>query len=307
MSKYRNFTLTFNNYPDTTLVDTIQCKYIIYAKEVGASGTPHLQGFITFLSPKTLSAAIKALPGCHVEIARTLTAAINYCKKLDAETLLPTQEFTERGTPPLEPKEKGLKEKLRWKRILDAAEKGDTDWLKQEEPQVYLLHDRALERAHKKARKTPQTLEGETLHHEWKFGPPGTGKSWTARKENPGAYIKDPKTQWWDNYRGESTVIIDDFDKYQVSQGGDMKRWLDIYPFQAQYKGGSELIRPEKIVVTSNYHPKDIWEDPITIKAITRRVLLTHFPDKTPFNYNTPIDPPGMHPSFTHPDDQYLL
>jgi hypothetical protein len=296
MSKYRNFTFTYNNYPDTTLVDTIECKYIIYAKEIGESGTPHLQGFITYLQPKTLSASIKALPGCHVEIAKTLAPAIAYCKK--------TLEYTERGRPPLEPKEKGLLEKTRWKRILEAAQKGEFTWLEQEEPQVSLIHDRALERAHKKAKKTiPQTLVGDTLH-QWNYGPPGTGKSWTAREENPGAYIKDPKSIWWDSYNGEATVIIDDFDKYQVSQGGDLKRWLDRYPFQAQYKGGSELIRPEKIVVTSNYHPKDIWEDPITCAAISRRVKVTHFPDKTPFNYSGTKDTPGIHPSFNHPEEQ---
>ena len=71
MAQYRNYTFTMNNYPDTKLVDEIECRYILYCKEVGESGTPHLQGAVSFIkAAKTLSAAIKALPGCHVKIAK---------------------------------------------------------------------------------------------------------------------------------------------------------------------------------------------------------------------------------------------
>ena len=293
MSKFRNFTFTYNNYPDTLLVDTIECRYIIYGKELcPTTGTPHLQGFIQFRIQRSLSSAIRALPGCHVEVARVPSAAAVYCKK--------DGDFIERGIAPVSKLDQGLLEKNRWKRILTAAEEGNVAWLKEEEPKVYLLHDRALERAHKKAKPRPQTLEGETKH-AWYYGPPGTGKSYTARAENPDAYIKDPKSIWWDGYSGEPTVIIDDFDKYQVSQGGDLKRWLDKYPFQAQHKGGSQLIRPDQIIVTSNYHPEDIWTDDITCSAIARRVILKHFPG-TPFSKTSSPIIAGCHPTFIRPD-----
>lgn len=270
MARSRNFCFTHNNYPNTELEDNIQCKYIIYGKEVGESGTPHLQGFVTFAVQKTLSAAIKCLPGCHVEVARNLSAAIDYCRK--------DGDVVERGVAPLSQSEKGNKEKNRWKRILEAAKEGDDEWLEENEPQVSLLHDKCILRAKKRAKKAPQTLDGE-IEHEWYYGLPGTGKSRKAREENPDAYIKDPKSQWWDGYDGQEVVIIDDFDKYQVAQGGDMKRWLDRYPFQAQYKGGMELIRPRKIIVTSNYSPGEIWEDELTRTAVERRLRVCHFGD----------------------------
>lgn len=53
-----------------------------------------------------------------------------------------------------------------------------------------------------------------------------------------------------------------------------MKRWLDRYPFQAQVKGGYMLARPKKIVVTSQYHPSEIWDDEKTVDAIMRRVVI---------------------------------
>ena len=62
---FRNFCFTHNNYSDTSLEDEISCKYIVYGREVGESGTPHLQGFLSFSSAKSLSAAIKSLPGYY--------------------------------------------------------------------------------------------------------------------------------------------------------------------------------------------------------------------------------------------------
>ena len=98
MSRSYNFTFTQNNYVNTDMVDQIPCKYIVYGKEIGESGTPHLQGAITFASQKTLSSVIKKLPGCHVEIARNIFNAVEYCKK--------DGDVTERGTPlsPRKPK-----------------------------------------------------------------------------------------------------------------------------------------------------------------------------------------------------------
>jgi hypothetical protein len=61
MSRHRNFCFTYNNYPDTKLVDEIDCRYIAYSKEVGASGTPHLQGYICFTNAKSKSAVIAML------------------------------------------------------------------------------------------------------------------------------------------------------------------------------------------------------------------------------------------------------
>lgn len=90
MSRSRCFTFTHNNYPNTDLEDQLECKYIIYGKEVGASGTPHLQGFVSFDNPSTLTAVIKKLPGCHVEVAIAPDQAIEYCKK--------DGDFTERGS-----------------------------------------------------------------------------------------------------------------------------------------------------------------------------------------------------------------
>lgn len=52
-----------------------------------------------------------------------------------------------------------------------------------------------------------------------------------------------------------------------------MCTWADRYPFQAEIKTDSTgLIRPEIIVVTSNYSPEEIWgHDPAMVATIKRR------------------------------------
>jgi len=82
---------------------------------------------------------------------------------------------------------------------------------------------------------------------------------------------------WWDGYQGEEVVIIDDFDKYHVKQGFKLKLWGDRYTFPAEVKGSARFIRPKKVIVTSNYHPKDIWEDKNTLEPILQRFEIVHF------------------------------
>lgn len=73
-------------------------------------------------------------------------------------------------------------------------------------------------------------------------------------------------------------VILEDMDKYNVKMGGDIKRWADHYPFPAASKfEGKRDIRPLSIIITSNYHPRDIWDDPQTYGPIMRRFKLVEY------------------------------
>lgn len=111
----------------------------------------------------------------------------------------------------------------------------------------------------------------------WYWGSTGVGKSHAAFKDFPDAYRKTSSNKWWDGYDGHENVIIDDFDKTHNYQGYHLKIWADRYAFIAEQKGGAVMIRPKAIVVTSNYHPKDIWDDDTTLLPILRRFKIVHF------------------------------
>lgn len=264
MSRYQNYCFTQNNYPNTNLVDTIDCQYIVYGKEVGDSGTPHLQGFIRFKTVKSLKSAIKLLPGCHVEVTKNLQASIIYCKK--------EGDFTERGDPPKTQKEKGETEKRKWKEIRLAAEDGRLDDI----PEDIRFKNLHLIEAHRQKKLRTRTLVDTEEKHLWYYGEPGTGKSRKAREDNPEAFLKTCN-KWWCGYEDEDIVLIEDFDKKHEVLAHHMKIWGDRYPFPAEVKGGSIKIRPKQIIVTSNYHPKDIWEDCRDLDPILRRFKCHHF------------------------------
>ena len=266
MSRSRGYCFTLNNYSSeeySSLLST-PCSYLVLGKEVGAEGTPHLQGYIYFPSGKTLSSLKKINPRAHWEIAKGDSLQnYNYCTK--------DGDFEEVGTRPLTAKEKGETQKSKWASIKASAQQGKLDEI---DPKIFTLHYRSLLAIAKDFAPMPADADDTTGF--WYWGASGTGKSRTARSENPGAYLK-MANKWWDGYKNEDVVIIEDFDKAHAVLGYHLKIWADRYAFPAEIKGGKINIRPKKIIVTSNYHPESIWEDENTLQPILRRFQIKLF------------------------------
>lgn len=98
----------------------------------------------------------------------------------------------------------------------------------------------------------------------------------TARSENPGFYLK-MNNKWWESYDGEKNVIIEDVGHSHEWMGDFLKIWADRYGFRGEIKSDSTVLRPDKIIVTSNYHPKDLWPDPNIHEPIMRRFKFRNF------------------------------
>lgn len=134
MSRSRNYVFTWNNYDEGAylhleeLVASLGARYICVGEEVGAGGTPHLQGFITFVNARTPRGVRNVLPGSHIEIARgTAEQAISYCKKDGV--------FREFGDPPATQEARGQGERHRWKRTMELAQEGNIEEI---DPDIYV-------------------------------------------------------------------------------------------------------------------------------------------------------------------------
>lgn len=115
-----------------------------------------------------------------------------------------------------------------------------------------------------------------TVHVFW--GGTGLGKSRRAWDEaGLDAYPKDPRTKFWDGYRGQHHVVIDEF------RGGidvaHLLRWFDRYPVVVEVKGAATVLKATTIWVTSNLDPRSWYPDldDETRNALLRRLTITHF------------------------------
>jgi len=272
MAQSCNWTFTVNNYSDDDIANIAawDCKYIVYGKEIGEEGTPHLQGFLIRHKNARLAAMKKLHATAHWEIAKAdWETNYKYCTK--------DGDITEHGKQPLSKRKRGEDEKLRWENARTAAKEGRIDDI---EADIYLRFYRTLKEIKKDHMVQPQ--EAEDVTGVWIYGPPGCGKSRGARTDYPGAYLKG-QNRWWCGYQNEEYVIMDDFDCGKL--GHLLKIWADRYPFNAETKGGMLAIRPKKLVITSNYSPDDPkfeWDAEETA-AIKRRFKIIKMGTKTPF------------------------
>lgn len=259
MSRSRNFCFTQNNYPDTSLVDNVQCRYLAYSREIGASGTPHLQGYVSFANGKTLRAVIGLMPGCHIEVMQgSLVQNETYCSK--------SSDLVERGEKPLSKEQIGATEKERWENARVNAKAGKLDEI---DADIYLrLYSTLKIIRNDHVVKPPPT----DVKCYWIYGPTGTGKSHCVETAYPDCYKKSmDDMKWFDGYTDQAVVYLEDIDKYQVRWGGMLKRLADRWPMQASIKGSMKYIRPTMIIVTSNVHLNEIWSDSATLDPLLRR------------------------------------
>lgn len=249
-----------NNYLDTSLVDNLVCKYIAYSKEVApTTGTPHLQGYVSFSNPKTLDQVKKLFPRCHISIMiGTLTQNDVYCSKV--------ANMTERGEKPISNDNKGRAEKLRWQRARDLAKEGNLDEI---DADIFIRCYATLKRIRTDYQRKPLPFDVQCY---WIYGPTGTGKSHAVETAFPDCYKKNmDDLKWFDGYSGEDVIYLEDIDKYQVKWGGLLKRLADKWPMLASVKGSMQYIRPKKVLVSSNYRIEEIWTDNQTLDPLLRR------------------------------------
>lgn len=96
VAKSKAWCFTLNNYTpedlDRLSAPLEDVEYLIYGRETGDSGTPHLQGTVIFRSTKRLAEVIGVIGQAHCTITKFLGQSIDYCKK--------EGDFTEVGTLP---------------------------------------------------------------------------------------------------------------------------------------------------------------------------------------------------------------
>lgn len=267
MSKARDYVFTINNpteedYKQLTEAQE-KCIYLTYGKETGESGTFHLQGLIRFRNPRSPRSVSRMLARAHIERRRgPIAKAVEYCQK--------DGDFVEFGEKPSE--KRSSRDRFKW--VIQKAEAGSLEEIKEEEPGMFLRYLQTLRSL--RARPSP-ILDGE-LENEWWFGSTGTGKSKKLWEEYPGHFAKS-LNKWWDGYEDQDIIGMEEVDPVHGRWLGPfLKVWSDRYPFNAEIKGGTlKCIRPKKFVVTSNYTIEECFPNEQDFGPLKRRFKVTEF------------------------------
>jgi len=265
-SRHRSWCFTLNNYNDADCLSlsTLACTYLIYGKEVSpTTGTHHLQGYVSFPSGKTLRRVRSLIPGSHLSVAKG-TAAQNkvYCSK--------GGDIFECGVCPAAPADGGTAEVTRWDAAWSFAVTGNVEAI---DADIRIRCYATLQKI--RTDYMPKVIPLVSTCGLWIFGLSGCGKTRAVLSTYPACYIK-PRNQWWDGYLDEPVILLDDVDKFDRALGGKLKHWADFAPFIGEIKGGSRRLRPQKLIVTSQYTIEDIWDDAETREALLRRFVVVH-------------------------------
>jgi len=297
-SRHRTFWITDNAITDELWHDTdrLRAEYDEFYASAGAryllvatdtaplTGKKHLHVFLSFANAKTYRAVRARLPrGDHVATFSCQTEAhqqhcISYGRSKEC--------FFEWGTAPVTAQAAGDAERERWENALSMARRGRLDGIPASMLVPHYRNFVSIRNDSLSARSFP---DGTDIRRRfvWLVSHPGTGKSALAREIADGivgttdsCYNKISNTKWWDGYSGERFTLIDDFAPgFPTDVKQAMKIWCDRYAFRGEPKGGSMLIRPEYIFVTSNYSIQqcfgkvvdDLYEDTPDSLAMERR------------------------------------
>lgn len=269
--KSRNWVLTVNN-PDQVWADIQFPSTVVYCVgqlELGESGTPHWQLLIKFKHPVRLQQVKKIFPTCHAEVRRgSEIQSLEYVTKEDTrvssldpygisaeqiEALMTSSSKTSTKSS-LEDIKKKLDDGITESQIADDF---FGEWVR---------HYKAF-RAYKLLKVAPRSLS-EAPNILVIYGPTGTGKSRYCLDKYPDAYWKQ-RSQWWDGYSGESTVILDEF--YGWLPYDLLLRLCDRYPLMLEVKGGQVHCLVDTVIITSNSLPCS-WYKNCYFKSFERRV-----------------------------------
>lgn len=239
-ARARSWCMTLNNWTQEEY-DDLKNKgdYGIMGKEVGDSGTHHLQGFIYFKNKASLKQLKEISKRAHWEIARgTIEQASTYCGK--------DKDFIEWGEKPQQGKRNDIEA---MKSLLTETEPMS---------KVCDLMNYQCTRMAEKWLTYKEPKRNWKPEVKWFHGPSGSGKTKQANLEMPNAYTKTGPSKWWDGYDGHEEVIMDDLRSSHI-EFTELLMILDRYEKRVEHKGGMRQLKAKKIIITSIYSPQEMY------------------------------------------------
>lgn len=236
----KSWMFTWNNYTEEDF-ESIKLwpnvSRLVAGKEVApTTGTPHIQGAVTFKQALRFTGVQKLGPKCHWTKTNGKDATFQYCHKEG-------QSFE------IDNREKGKRTDIQ--RAYELARNGAS----LEEVREAELPFQAL-RTYEKA-LTLYDAEDREVKVIWVCGASGTGKTRWCREQgaDPIGYTNG----FWMGYTGQKKILLDELRPDQIHHG-ELLRALDRYKYTMNVKGGSFPSLYDTVYITCPYRPQDFWE-----------------------------------------------
>lgn len=249
--KIRNWVFTlFSNTEDPPQF-TDHMKWLAYGSEICPdTGRHHWQGMCGFKNAKTFSAAKKYFgDNRHIASMRgSLQDNEYYCSK--------ESKLIWHGDKPDQGKRNDLAE------ITAEILAGTTnvEQILVEKPMTVHQYGRTLDRIQDMHMRN--VFRTEMTEGIWLYGPTGSGKSHNALKDfSPKThYIVPNDGGWWDGYRQQETVVIQEF------RGGipfeTILEMVDKWPFYVKRRGKEPMsFTSKKVIITSPLSIEQCWPE----------------------------------------------
>jgi len=271
----KNWCFTVNNYTDvevqqmaeaaSELLESQSLQYVVWGKEVGETGTPHLQGFASFSKRITLQQLKQQLKlRAHCEASRgTPTQAAEYCKK--------DGNYTEFGRLP-----HGRGHRSDLLELVERVKSGASKkQIENEFPGQFIRYRNSI----------LSSIADHSTERMWEcdvrvfWGRTGTGKTRKVFESHDRDIIYvHPGESWFNGYEGQEVALFDDFNGSEFKLAYFLKL-LDRYPMKVPIKGAYVQWAPKIIYVTSNKDPADWYRNalPEHRDAMFRRIKTIEF------------------------------
>jgi len=245
----RRWVFTINNPVKNEIFGELPdgVRYVGWQREVGAEGTPHLQGYIAFVKPWRRARVCTLLGGaCWLGLARGSDAqCIAYCTKSDTRNAGPWEfgnRCEERERTDLKPLHIAAAQVVAGKPLRDI------------DPGVFVKHANGL----MKLSSIQPAPRRDTLQVVCIVGGTGIGKTHWVYEHFTDIFRPNYGNGglWWDGYAGEDAVLLDEFRGQCPLQ--KLLMILDKYPLQLEVKGGYVAARFTKVFITTNSEP-EVW------------------------------------------------
>lgn len=236
----KTWKFTLNNWTPEELDNVLHwdVSRMAVAEETGDTGTPHLQGHVTFTRKMRLAACKKMLSRAHWEPA--LCSDWNYEHKDGTKV-----HHIDNRAP-------GKRKDLDAAYEAIAVKKPLREFVTEVKPgfQALKLYEK-LESLYSDPRPV------QPIDVRWYFGPTGSGKTHSVYQEFPDVY-RVCTYKFWEGYRGQRVVLVDDI-RAGWCRFEELLKITDVYPFRVEVKGSSCEAAFDTIIFTSPTPPADIW------------------------------------------------